>query len=247
MAGISSLTRSLLDLVFPPQCVNCHTLGALLCERCRATIAIPQPPLCARCGRPLQASQVDQPCALCASGRGRANMTSLRAATVYDGVMRAAILAYKFHGARRLTEPLSYLLAEAYRREALSADLVTHVPLHATRRRQRGYDQAQAQVLARATARRLGLPFLPSGVRRVRATEAQTHLQGDERITNVAQAFALANSAVIERIKDRRVLLIDDVTATGSTLDATAAALVEAQPAAIYGFALSRPDDATKS
>jgi ComF family protein len=228
MAGVSSLTRSLLDLVFPPRCVNCHTLGALLCERCRATIAIPQPPLCARCGRPLLVSHVDQPCALCASGRGPANMTSLRVATVYDGVMRAAILAYKFHGARRL-----------------SADLVTHVPLHATRRRQRGYDQAQ--LLACAMARRLGLPFLPSGVRRVRATEAQTHLQGDERITNVAQAFELANSAVIERIKDRRILLIDDVIATDSTLDATAAALVEAQPAAIYGFALSRPDDATKS
>jgi len=248
MAGVSSLTRSLLDLVFPPRCVNCHTLGALLCERCRATIAIPQPPLCARCGRPVLASHVDQPCASCAScasGRGPANMTSLRVATVYDGVMRAAILAYKFHGARRLAEPLSDLLAEAYRREGLSADLVTHVPLHATRRRQRGYDQAQ--LLARATARRLSLPFLPGIVRRVRATEAQTHLQGDERVTNVAQAFALANSAVIVRIKDRRILLIDDVTATGSTLDATAAALVEAQTAAIYGLALSRPDDATKS
>jgi competence protein ComFC len=219
VAGVSSLIRLLLDLVFPPRCVNCHALGALLCEQCRATIAIPQPPLCARCGRPVLASHVDQPCASCASGRGPAHMTSLRVATVYDGVVRAAILAYKFHGARRLAEPLSDLLAEAYRREGLSADLVTHVPLHATRRRQRGYDQAQ--LLALATARRLGLPFLPGIVRRVRATEAQTHLQGDERITNVAQAFALANSAVIKRIKDRRILLIDDVTATSSTLDAT--------------------------
>jgi predicted amidophosphoribosyltransferase len=236
MAGVSTLTQSLLDLVFPPRCVNCHTLGALLCDRCRVTIAIPQPPLCARCGRPLLAPRSDQQCELCASGRGPAHLTRLRAATVYDGAIRAAILAYKFRGMRRLAAPLGEMLAEAYEREGLAADLVTHVPLHSTRRRQRGYDQSQ--LLARETARRLGLSFLPDTVKRVRATEPQTHLQGDQRITNVAQAFALASAAVIPRIKDRRILLIDD---------ATAAALAEARPAAIIGLALSRPNSNTFS
>jgi len=239
MAGVSSLARSLLDLIFPPRCVNCHAPGALLCERCRATIAIPQPPLCVRCGRPLTALRDDQQCALCAAGHGPVHLTSLRAATVYDGAIRAAILAYKFRDARRLAEPPGALLAAAYKREGLAADLVTHVPLHSKRRRQRGYDQAH--LLTRATARRLGLPFLPDAARRVRATEPQTQLQGVERITNVAQAFALTNVSSIERLKDRRILLIDDVTATGSTLDATAAALAEERPAAIIGLALSRP------
>jgi predicted amidophosphoribosyltransferase len=81
----------------------------------------------------------------------------------------------------------------------------------------------------------------------MRAAEPPTHLQGDQRITNVARAFALANPSVIERIKDRRILQIDDVTATGITLDATAAALAEARPAAIIGLALSRPSGATFS
>ncbi|HEY7021923.1 MAG TPA: double zinc ribbon domain-containing protein [Ktedonobacterales bacterium] len=245
MAGVTSLTRSLLDLVFPPRCVNCQTLGALLCERCLASIAIPQAPLCTRCGRPLLTPRTDQQCELCASGRGPVHLTSLRAATVYDGAIRAAILAYKFRGVHRLAEPLSEMLAGAYHREGLTADLVTHVPLHATRRRQRGYDQSQ--LLARETARRLSLPFLPDAVKRVRATEPQTSLQGDQRIVNVAQAFALANASVVERIKDRRILLIDDVTATGSTLDATTAALAEAGAAAIIGLALSRPNGNTIS
>ena len=153
--------------------------------------------------------------------------------------IRAAILAYKFRGARRLAEPLGDILAEAYKREGLTAELVTHVPLHSARRRQRGYDQSH--LLAREVARRLSLPFQPDIVKRVRATEAQTHLQGDQRIINVAQAFALSNAAIVARVKDRRILLIDDVTATGSTLDATAAALAEARPSAIYGLALSRP------
>ena len=240
MAGVSTLTQSLLDLIFPPRCVNCHTLGAQLCENCRATIAIPQVPLCAHCGRPALTLGADEKCDLCASGRGPAYLTSLRAVTVYDGAIRAAILGYKFRGMRRLAEPLGEMLAEAYKRERLAADLVTHVPLHSKRRRQRGYDQSQ--LLARETARRLGLPFLPDAVKRARATEPQTRLQGDQRSTNVAQAFALASAAVIPRIKDRRILLMDDVTATGSTLDATAAALAEARPAAIIGLALSRPN-----
>jgi ComF family protein len=245
MSGVTSLSRSFLDLIFPPRCVNCHMLGALLCENCRATIAIPQPPFCARCGRSLMIARADQECDLCASGHGPAHLTTLRAATVYDGAIRAAILAYKFRGARRLAEPLGEILVAAYRREGLAADLVTHVPLHATRRRQRGYDQSR--LLAREVARRLDLPFLPDVVKRVRATEPQTHLQGDQRIINVSQAFALASANMVERIKDRRILLVDDVTATGSTLDATAAALAEARPAAIYGLALGRPNSASFS
>jgi predicted amidophosphoribosyltransferase len=166
MAGVSTLTQSLLDLIFPPRCVNCHTLGAQLCENCRATIAIPQVPLCAHCGRPALTLGADEKCDLCASGRGPAYLTSLRAVTVYDGAIRAAILGYNFRGMRRLAEPLGEMLAEAYKRERLAADLVTHVPLHSKRRRQRGYDQSQ--LLARETARRLGLPFLPDAVKRAR-------------------------------------------------------------------------------
>ena len=239
MAGVS-FVQSLLDLVFPPRCVSCQALGVLLCDRCRDTITQPQPPLCARCGRPLQASRAGEQCDLCALGRGPVHLTSLRVATDYEGGIRAAILAYKFRGVRRLVEPLGKMLADAYTRERLDADLVTHVPLHTKRRRERGYDQSQ--LLARELARRLNLPLLPDAVQRVRATEPQTHLQGEQRIANVAGAFTLANPSVIERAKDRRILLIDDVTATGSTLDATAAALAEAHPAAILGLALSRPN-----
>jgi ComF family protein len=240
MAGVSSLAQSLLDLVFPPRCVSCQALGVLLCDRCRATITPPRPPLCARCRRPLQASRAGEQCDLCASGRGPIHLTRLRVATDYNGAIRAAILAYKFRGVRRLAEPLGEMLADAYRREGLNADLATHVPLHAKRRRERGYDQSH--LLARELARRLNLPLLPDAIKRARATEAQTHLQGDQRIANVAGAFTLTNPSVIERVKNRRILLIDDVTSTGSTLDATAAALAEARPAAIFGLALSRPN-----
>jgi predicted amidophosphoribosyltransferase len=229
MAGVSSLARSLLDLVFPPRCVNRHTLGALLCERRPASIAIRQSPLCARYGRPTPTLHADHPCDLGASDHGPVHLTSLRAATVYAGATRAALLEYNFHAVRRLADPLSEMLANAYKREGLAADLATHVPLCRARRRQRGYERSQ--LLARTTARRLDLPLLPDAVKRRRATEAQTRLSGADRIMNVAQTSALANMSIIARRKDRRVLLIDHVT--GGALDATAAALAEA-PRGVY-------------
>src|SRR4051794_34226259 len=121
MAGVSSVLQSLLDVVFPPRCVGCHTPGALLCQRCRATITHPQPPLCARCGRRSPSAGVR--CAVCAAGYEPLHLTALRAATTYEGV-------------RRLAQPLAGLLVAGWRRDALAPDtpaveVVAHVPLHA--------------------------------------------------------------------------------------------------------------------
>jgi predicted amidophosphoribosyltransferase len=233
MAGVTSLTRSLLDHVFPPR---------------RAPSAIQQPPLPVHCGRPLLILRADQRCDLCVSGRGPTHLASLRAATVHDGAIRAAILAYKVRGMRRLAKPPGAILAEACQREDLTADLVTHNPPPSAGRRQHGYEQSRLS--AREAAQRLSLPFLPDAAKRARATGPQTHLQGDQRVVNVAQALALASASMLERVKDRRVLPVDDVTATGSTLDASAAAHAAGSPSAIFanlrqssaifGLALSR-------
>jgi hypothetical protein len=175
-------------------------LGALLGEDCRATITIPQSPLRAHCGGPPINARADQQCVLCLSGRGPAHLTSLRAATVYGDAIR---------GAQRLAAPLGQMLAATERREGLTADLVTLAPAFALQWRQGGCDQSR--LLAREAARRLGLPCLPDVVARMRATELQTHLRGNQRFlnvaqafANVAQAFALATAGMVERIKDRR-------------------------------------------
>jgi predicted amidophosphoribosyltransferase len=98
----------------------------------------------------------------------------------------------------------------------LEPDVIVPVPLHASRKRQRGYNQAE--LLALRCARRLRLPYEPSLLTRVRATPPQLGLTG------------------------KRVLLLDDVTTTGSTLDAAAFALVACAPAALLGIAVTRPD-----
>lgn len=243
-ALIVGTTHRLLDLLFPPRCASCGASGALLCDACRASIRPPSPPLCPDCGRSLPAlvpSSSDPPaaCSFCARGQRPIYLTGLRAASTYEGAVRQAVRAFKYRGQRRLAGPLADLLTDAYRDQGIVADLIIPVPLHPIRRRSRGYDQAE--LLARALAARLHLPLRSDLLVRQRDTRPQTTLTGAERRANVANAFALARPAAGRILTGRCILLLDDVTTTGSTLDAAAAALKAAGPVALWGLAAARP------
>jgi ComF family protein len=117
--------------------------------------------------------------------------------------------------------------------------MVTSVPLHSQRQRQRGFNQSD--LLARACARHLRAPYRSLLLMRTRATPPQVGLSAAERRKNVEGAFGLAGRAE-RHVAGKRILLVDDVTTTGSTLDAAAAALRGAHPATIWGVAVSRPE-----
>jgi ComF family protein len=169
--------------------------------------------------------------ALCASClvRGREPVGCLRhphaqvwPALVYDE--RAALLvhALKYGGRPGLAGALAERLARALP-AALAPDLVTGVPLHAARRRERGYNQAW--LLAERLAAHLGVPALEHVLERVRPTAAQARLDPPGRRGNVAGAFRVAESP---RYRGRRVLVVDDVLTTGATLEACLDALAVA-------------------
>jgi len=111
------------------------------------------------------------------------------------------------------------------------ADVVVPVPLHRSRLRERGFNQAAD------LARHLGLPTV-SAVRRVRATATQTSLPGAQRHRNVRAAFAPARR--IDRVRGRRVLLVDDVSTTGATLEACARVLKEAGAGEVLALTAAR-------
>lgn len=240
---LRDLTQSLLDLLFPPHCLTCGATGAVLCTACLTTVRAPRPPFCSRCGHPL--ADATRACETCASGHGPAALMTLRAAVVYDGVARDALLALKYGKRKRLANPLGDLLAATVQREGYRPDIVVPVPLHEQRRRERGYNQAE--LLARRCASRLGVSCKPGLLLRQRMTRPQVGLSQAERRTNVAAAFVLVSSAAAAQLRGKRVLLIDDITTTGSTMDAAAAALARCGCAALRGLAVARPsmgDDA---
>jgi ComF family protein len=113
-------------------------------------------------------------------------------------------------------------------------DGVIPVPLHAERRRQRGYNQAE--LLARAFCQQVRLPLEPTWLERTRLTHSQVGLHRHARQANVANAFC-ATSVV----RNKRILLIDDVSTTGATLNACATAALMAGARAVYAMALATP------
>lgn len=236
---LGDITQSLLDLLFPPRCVGCGAAGTIVCAKCRATMRMPGPAICGRCGRAMPGSASGM-CGACRAGYGPLALTSIRAAAIHEGAAREAVIALKYRRQRRLAEPLGDLLAAAVVRLEVRPDVIVSVPLHASRKRERGYNQAE--LLARRCARRLGLPCEPGLLVRARATPPQVGLSGAERRVNVAGAFRVAAPERASALAGKRILLVDDVATTGSTLDAAASALVPFAPAAVLGFAVTRPD-----
>ena len=220
---------SLLDLLFPRRCAGCGSGPWPFCPGCRTALARLGPPGCRRCGRPL--AGLTSPCRDCPPP----GLTAARAAFLYDGPARRALIRLKFGSARVVAPAVGAGMAEALvgwpppgwaglfdpLEEAmmgrpLALPVVTWVPLGRARRRRRGFDQAEA--LASVVAGTLGWPIRRLLVRSVE-TAPQAKRMGAERRLALRGAFHPVGAS------PARVLLVDDVLTTGWTAATCAEAL----------------------
>ncbi len=165
-----------------------------------------------------------------------AGIVQLEWCATYAGPARACLHALKYDGERRLVEPLSELMAARWRRAAIGGGVLVPVPVHAARKRQRGFDQAE--LLARGVGRILNLP-VALAVGRATRTTAQHELGRQARAANVGHAFAAAPGAS-QMVRGRWAVLIDDLSTTGATLAGCAAVLYESGAAAVSALTLAR-------
>lgn len=222
--------EGLLDLVYPPHCVACGRMGAWLCPSCLDAYPAFRPPWCARCGRPLPGGGFCRACRVASSP-----LRGTRSAGPHVAPLREAVHALKYEGVRVLAGPLAEMMAVAWSLVPPPADVVVPVPLHPTRVRQRGYNQAT--LLARALAPRIGLPLHEGWLARERNTRSQVGLTRAERWSNVDGAFRCAAGV---DLAGRRVLLVDDVFTSGATLRAAAGALRAAGAGDVWALTLTR-------
>lgn len=184
------------------------------CPCCR--MASPTSP-CFSCVRIMRRAETEDPPAL---------LDSCRAALVYDGPARMAILALKFRDGRRLVPWLADVMVLAWQEQPYDVDVLTWVPAHAVR--SRGFDQGAA--LARAVGRRLGVPA--RRLLRSRAGPGQTGASGLER--------RAGPDIRPPRSSPESVLIVDDVWTTGASLSAAARALKQSGCRSAYGLTVGR-------
>lgn len=228
---------ALLAVLLAPTCLACGRpldtpLAGPICEPCwRAVVPLP-PVVCDRCGDPLPAlagTGAAEPCRVCAAGLH--HLTRSRAAGVYDGTLRVAIHALKYDDRRSLARRLSALMRQHAGELLVGADAVVPVPLHPARHRARGFNQAAD------LARHLGMP-VADVLRRVRATAPQAELPAAARHANVCGAFAASKRMTTWR--GTILVLVDDVSTTGATLDACAGALLDAGASEVRAITAAR-------
>jgi ComF family protein len=235
------MLKALLDILFPPRCHFCKTFipnaGEVhLCAACQEGCSLISSPLCLVCGIPFQTEVgEDHTCGGCISQPPR--FTAARAATMFDGPVRELIHRFKYNGKVQHCRPLALLTTRHIGPfvQSASPDLIIPVPLHVKRLRQRGFNQAV--LLGRVLAHEWRLPFSLGNLRRIRWTEPQIKLSASERVANVRGAFSVTDPALL---KDKRIILVDDVYTTGSTVAECARVLFNADAAAVCVVTIAR-------
>jgi ComF family protein len=192
------------------------------------------PPTCAACDARVRTRVVF--CRACsATLEPPPRLDDLVAFGAFTGALAIALRRLKYQDRPELAAPLGHLVRLAVRRAKLTADLVVPVPLHPRRLVERGYNQAA--LLAAGAAVELAAPLAPRALVRVRHTPQQALLDREARLGNVRAAFRVRCPAAI---RGRRVVLVDDVATTGSTLTACTEALLAAGAASVTAIVVAR-------
>lgn len=220
--------RGLLDLLYPPRCVACGQMGVLYCDVCRESVTRVTAPVCSLCGKSIPAPGL---CSHCVNHP--LDIDGIRSVAVFGGSLRKAIHHFKYRHSRHMAEPLGEMLVRFWQQTPLVAEAIVPVPLHSRRLRERGYNQSM--LLAQQLEQAAGLPILSGVLHRTKYTVSQTHLDGDQRRQNVAGAFVCR-----EGVKDKSVLLVDDVCTTGATLEASSMALKAGGAKSVWALTLAR-------
>ncbi|MEO5754454.1 MAG: ComF family protein [Chthoniobacterales bacterium] len=231
--------RGLVSLFYPPFCAGCAAAiesGDYLCPSCREKAPRLRAPFCAKCSQSFPGDITGTfTCANCADRALHfdAAITAYRS----RGVVRKVVHDFKYGRQIHLRHLLGGWLAEALTDLRLAGrrfDLIVPVPLHSARQRERGFNQAE--LLATALHRVTGLP-VGDVLQRTRYTTTQTQFDRSERMENLRGAFRLRRGS---NVQDLRMLLVDDVLTTGSTLSECALILKEGGAISVHAVTVAR-------
>ena len=234
--------RQALRFVLPVECVSCGAeLGSdpvpCFCTTCWQNIRPLQQPACAVCDQPFVSpiATTYSPNHLCHACQTRPPAFQ-RAWTLFPYLppLKDAICSFKYRGTYRLAKPLARLMIDALPGE-IDVDMIIPVPLHQTRLREREFNQSL--LLADQLGQHLAKPVVATGLVRIAATDPQTTLTRQARLKNLKKSFAVRTP---QDLVKKRILLVDDVFTTGTTLHECAKTLRQAGSGPVFALTLAR-------
>lgn len=238
MKSLRGYLQDFINFIFPPSCPLCNarveTHGEL-CADCWTSFNWIDGAKCVKCGFPFASSFDLGPNMLCPTcAAGKCELDLIRSACVYDDASRAAMLPYKHAGHIQYARFMSRAMIWALRDTDIKPDIIMPVPLARRRLFQRGYNQAT--LLAQPIARAFGVKMdLGSVTRKYR--ENMGHKNSAQRAQNVHNVFIVRN---LDKIRGKKILLVDDVMTTGATFNELRRVLIDAGAVAVYGVTFCR-------
>lgn len=223
-----------LNLIFPQKCVFCRRIPSVK-EFPEKDVLI-----CKRCAELYKESEfaVGQT----VIGPGKVFVDGIYTAFEYNDAVRNAMLRFKFSGydfyAKSFAYGLMKVICDDFRKDGLATanekfDVIVPVPLSDKRLKERGYNQAE--LIGKELSLMVGVPMCVCALVKVKEIPKQSKSKGEERLDNVRGAFGLAEDAIsVERVGGKRILLLDDVLTTGSTLGECAKMLYKAGATKVY-------------
>ncbi len=220
-----------MDWIYPPACSGCDIPGVRYCPTCQNNMVLLNSKLCQQCGQPLFSS-THNVCASCQENPPSFNQ--IRSLAIYDGSIRNAILKMKFKQDFGISEYLGEKLAHLFSQLNWTIDMIIPVPLSIKRQKERGFNQSFR--LSIPIALHTGIPIISSALTRNINTQSQAELPKEDRQINVLNAFS-SDSKIV---KDKSVLIVDDIATTSSTINACSVALIKKGAKDVFGITVAR-------
>jgi ComF family protein len=234
------------DFLLPPVCIGCRTpidRHGQLCGACWSRIDFITPPICDRLGIPLPYDTGDVMLSAGAIADPPA-YDRARAAACYSTTMRELVQSFKYRDRQEGLPLFGRWLVQAGADLLADADLLVPVPLHRSKLWSRRFNQSA--LLVAEVARISGVPADPTMLKRVKKTKSQVGLTADQRRRNVSGAFDVEPKRK-ERLKNARIVIVDDVITTGATIEACARVLRRAGAGRVDALVLARAVESTSA
>ena len=225
------------DVLFSPEKRVCCGRDKIdetspFCDLCKSKIKLISGKVCDKCGRPINVGKVCDKC----KGE-KFYFDKARAYVVYDEISRPMITKFKYSNARFLKDRLSDMLVKCFAdNDELKADIITFVPISKKKLKSRGFNQTE--ILANEFCNKTNLKILNLLIK-IKETPAQAGLNKEERIKNLKGSFEF-DKEHREAVKDKNILLIDDVFTTGSTVNECAKLLKNAGASGVFVLTIAK-------